>query len=156
MTHPVLASGRPAALADAAPAGPRLRSLRRGGPAAAPTERWLADARRFTYQLPLGMAPRPLLGRDRLRYHEAEAQLEQALWRVAATAGVVVSIDEPAPALARRLARSRAIVPPAAEAVATLVPVLSAGAAGELADASLEPAATKVAERLMGYLASRV
>ena len=147
MTYPVLATGRPAATVT--------RPRRFTAPVAVPAEHRLAEARRLTYQLPLGTAPRPLLGRQRLRYGEAAAQLERALWEVARSARVPLVVDEPATALARRLARTRAVVPPAAAAVDALVPVLAAGAAGELADSSLEPAAAKVAERLIGYLGSR-
>ncbi len=46
-------------------------------------------------------------------------------------------------------------MPPAADAVDTLRPVLQAGAAGQVDDRSLEASATKLAERLVGYLISR-
>ena len=105
----------------------------------------LAAARRFAYQLPLGTAPKPLIGRDRLDPAEARRELERALWQVAAKANVAIVLTEPAAALAKRLARVRAISPPAADAVVALLPVLDAG----------EPAAAKVAERVAGYLASR-
>lgn len=112
-------------------------------------------ARRFTYQLPLGSAPRPLAGRERWSYDRAAREVEGTLWRLAVARSVPVDIDEPTPELARRLARSRVMVPPAADAVAALFPVLEAGAAGELDDWSVEASTAKLAERLVGYLISR-
>ena len=151
LTHPVLSSGTGARLAAT-----QLRLRPVPAPALAPgVEQALVAARRIISQLPLGSAPRPLAGRTRWSYRTAAREVEAALWRVAAARSVPVGIDETSPALARRLARGRVIVPPAADAVATLLPVLRAGAAGEVDDASVEPSAAKLAERLVGYLTSR-
>lgn len=155
LTHPVLSS-RAAVSAAVAPSRPQpMRSPRPGTAPLPAVEQALLAARRFTYQLPLGSAPQPLAGRQRWSYERAAREVEGALWRVAVGRSVPVDVEEPPTALARRLARSRVIVPPAADAVAALLPVLEAGAAGRLDDASVEPSAAKLAERVVGYLVSR-
>lgn len=131
LTRPVLATTR-------------LRTSRR--PSTDDGDAGLATARRFVAQLPLGRAPRPLAGRDRLSATEARRQLEQALWRLAAAQGVAVGVDESTDVLARRLARVRAMAPPAADAVVALLRVLDAG----------ETESAKLAERVIGYLESRL
>lgn len=152
LTHPVLS----AAAVTAPLAPPVPRRFRHRPPAPAPAvEEALVAIRRLAYQLPLGSAPRPLAGRDRWSFAGAAREVERAVGEVAAAHGVHPSGDGGIPALVRRLARCRAIVPPAAEAVARLLPVLEAGAAGQVDDASLEPSAAKLAERLVGYLQSR-
>jgi hypothetical protein len=115
----------------------------------------LVAARRFTYQLPLGSAPLPLAGRVRGSFASAARDIEHALWGVALAKGVAVDVDERPMVLACRLLRLRAISPPAVDAVGALFPILEAGAAGNLVDLSVEPAAAKLTERLVGYLDSR-
>lgn len=105
----------------------------------------LVEARRCVHQLPLGRSP-SLVGR-RTAVAPAPADIERALWRTAAAFGVCVSSTEAPADLARRLVRARAIVAPAADAVATLVPALEAGAGGD---------AAHLATRLLGYLDARV
>lgn len=104
----------------------------------------LVEARRYVHQLPLGRSP-SLVGR-RTAVAPAPADIERALWRTAAAFGVCVSSTEAPADLARRLVRARAIVAPAADAVATLVPALEAGAGGD---------AAHLASRLLGYLDAR-
>lgn len=104
----------------------------------------LVEARRHVHQLPLGRSP-SLVGR-RSAVAPAPADLERALWRTAAAFGVCVSSTEAPAELARRLVRARAIVGPAADAVATLLPALEAGAGGD---------AAHLATRLLGYLDAR-
>ena len=118
--------------------------LRRRPAPAAPAADPLVEARRYVHQLPLGRSP-SLVGR-RSAVTPAPADVERALWRTAAAHGVCVSSTEPAADLARRLVRSRAIVAPAADAVATLLPAIEAGAGGD---------AAHLASRLLGYLDAR-
>ena len=104
----------------------------------------LVEARRYVHQLPLGRSP-SLVGR-RTAVAPAPADIERALWRTAAAFGVCVSSTEAPADLARRLVRARAIVAPAADAVAALLPALEAGAGGD---------AAHLAIRLLGYLDDR-
>lgn len=116
--------------------------LRRRSTPTTPATDALVEARRYVHQLPLGRSP-GLVGR---RASVAPADIERALWRTAAAFGVCMSTTEAPAALARRLVRARAIVAPAADAVATLVPALEAGAGGD---------AAHLAIRLLGYLDAR-
>jgi hypothetical protein len=151
LTHPVLSSGRTETFA----AGIAHRRAQRIAARRIDPDAGLAAARRFTYQLPLGSAPRPFEGRVRGTFGGAATDIEQALWGVALAKGVVVDVDERPMVLACRLMRVHAIVPPAVDAVQALLPILEAGAAGNLVDLSVETAAAKLAERLVGYLDSR-
>ena len=133
MTRPVLASTTLFTRRSTRPAEPTF------DPAAA-----LVEARRYVNQLPLGRSPGP--GHRLFEATAAHREIERALWRTAAAHGVCVTSTESASVLARRLVRSHAISPPAADAVAALVPALEAGAVGD---------ATHLAQRLVGYLDHR-
>lgn len=124
----------------------------------------VASARNLAYSLPLGHAPLPLAERERrsgaAAWSAAIRRLEGALLAVAVRHEVCVDLDaaasavDPLESLARRLCRSRAIAPAAADAVLALVPVLRRGASGG-ADAAVELSALRVTERLTGYVRSR-
>lgn len=118
--------------------------LRRRPADPAPAGDPLVEARRYVHQLPLGRSP-SLVGR-RSALAPAPADIERALWRTAAAHRVCVDSGEPAVDLARRLVRARVIVALAADAVATLLPALEAGAGGD---------APHLASRLLGYLDDR-
>ncbi len=104
----------------------------------------LAEARRYVHQLPLGRSPG--LGARRSAPTPTPAMIERALWGTAAAFAVCVTSTEPPVVLARRLVRARAIVAPAADAIAALVPALEAGASGDAAHLTV---------RLLGYLEHR-
>ena len=114
----------------------------------------VASARNLAYELPLGHAPLPLSERRRGGWSAALRRLERSLVAVAVRHEVPVDVDEPAEALARRLARSHTIAPAAGDALLALAPVLRRGANGE-GPVGLEVSAVRVAERLTGYLRSR-
>ena len=105
----------------------------------------LIEARRYVNQLPLGRSPGPGVGRPATGA-EARRDVERALWRTAAAHGVCVTSSEAPADLARRLVRARAIVAPAADAVALLLPALELGAGTD---------ARHLATRLVGYLDER-
>jgi hypothetical protein len=133
LTRPILTSGR--------------LLPRRHRPAPAPHD-LLAEAARYVHQLPLGVSPGPAFDRRRPSPLEATAELERALWRVAHAFGACVDADEPPTALARRLVWARAIVAPAADGLASLLPTLAVALPGD-------DAAVRLAERLVGYLDHR-
>jgi hypothetical protein len=110
----------------------------------------LAEARRYVHQLPLGVSPGPAFDRVRPTPVRATVELERAVRSVAASFGVCVDSDEPLPTLARRLVRARAIVAPAADALAALLPAL-----GTTGPVDIGPEAVRLAERLAGYLDHR-
>jgi hypothetical protein len=101
----------------------------------------LAAARRYVGQLPLGLTIV-----HRLAPARAAAEIERALVDLAVDEGVAVSVDEAVEELARRLVGARAIVVPAADAIALLVPLLRD-------TASIE--GVRLAEQLVAYLEHR-
>ena len=134
MTRPVLASTTFFTRRSTRPAVPTFD-----------TSSALVEARRYVNQLPLGLSAGP--GRRRFDSAAvAHREVERALWRTAAAHGVTVTTTESSADLARRLGRPHVIVTPAADAVATLLPALEAGAGGD---------AVHLAQRLVGYLDQR-
>ena len=129
LTRPILA------------ATPLLGRRRR---AAAPCVDVLACARRYVDQLPLGLT----IVR-RLTSAAAAAAVERALVELATAEGVPVRLDDGgggAAALARDLVAGRAVVAPAADAVALLLPLIRDGASIE---------GLRLAELLVAYLEHR-
>ena len=118
------------------------------------TERVVLSAvRTLVGELPLGSAPRPFDKRLRWSWDEALAAVEDALVSVAATHDVAIDLRDVPEDLARRLGRSKAIAPAAADAAVALVPVLRCGATG-CVDAGLRDESFRLTERLEGYLRS--
>ena len=107
----------------------------------------LVAARRYVNQLPLGAWSGPAFDGVRWNPRAAAREIERALFRVAAAAGVAVSVDDSPQAIARRLVRCRAIVAPAADGSIALLDLLRDG------DGTGD--AAKLAERLIGYLDHR-
>ena len=107
----------------------------------------LVSARRYVNQLPLGTWSGPAFDGVRWNPRAASREIERALFRVAAAAGVAVSVDDSPEAIARRLVRCRAIVAPAADGAIALLDLLR--------DGDRTGDAAKLAERLTGYLDHR-
>ena len=107
----------------------------------APAVDALADARRYVEQLPLGLAIV-----HRLPAASAAAAVERALRDLAVAEGVAVGRGEAPVELAHRLVGARAIVAPARDAVASLLPVVERGAGIE---------GLRLAELLVAYLEHR-
>lgn len=129
------------------------------GDVADPVEDELRRARRLASQLPVPADD--AAARPGARYAATLRQLQAALAVLldpqdAAPAPATTGL--PAPSLAAVAARLRSegvITAPAAQAVEALAAVLTAGAAGQVGDPSVEPAAAATGERLAAYLASR-
>ena len=119
----------------------RIAVDRKWGPSSATD--LLASARRYVNQLPLGSWAGPAFDGIRWNPRAAAREIERALFRVAASAGVTVAVDDAPDVIARRLVRARVIVAPAADGALGLLEVLS----GE--DSTGD--AAKLAERLIGY-----
>lgn len=116
-------------------------------PRPAPCTDLLAQARRFVNQLPLGAWSGPAFDGVRWNPRAAAREIERALFRTAASAGVAVDVDDSPEAIARRLVRCRVIVAPAADGAVVLLRLLAGDdAVGD---------AAKLAERLIGYLDHR-
>jgi hypothetical protein len=113
----------------------------------------VATARTLSMQLPLRTAPAPYHDRTRGDWAESRRTLEHAVAERAVASGLAIDVGETTEQLAARLARSGAIAPPAADAIAALAPVLRRGEAG-CADDSLAVLAARVAERLAGTVRS--
>ena len=123
----------------------RIAVERRRSPAAAVD--LLATARRYVNQLPLGSWSGPAFDGSRWNPRAAAREVERALFRAAAAAGVAVGVDDSPDAIARRLVRCRVIVAPAADGAVALLQLL--------AEEEGVGDAAKLAERLIGYLDHR-
>ena len=134
LTRPILSGSRRLAVVERPTAPPAAVDL-------------LASARRYVNQLPLGSWPGPAFDGVRSNPGAAAREIERALFRAAAASGVAVDVDDSPEAIARRLARCRVIVAPAADGALALLELLrSADGTGD---------AAKLAERLIGYLDHR-
>jgi hypothetical protein len=134
LTRPILSGSRRLAVAERQVATPAATDL-------------LATARRYVNQLPLGSWAGPAFDGGRWNPGAAAREIERALFRAAAAAGVTVDVDDSPEAIARRLVRSRVIVAPAADGALALLEVLRRG------DGTGD--AAKLAERLIGYVDHR-
>lgn len=99
---------------------------RRERPVTADPAQSLDDARRLVAQLPIlvrgGWSPPVPVGRD-----EAALRLYAAVWALAARRQVLVGAAASAAELAHKLRACGVLVPPAADAVAVLEPLLAEG-----------------------------